>query len=204
MNKYDDEILKYFDGQLSADEKKAFKHELEVNSDLKSGFENYREVNKLFTTEDELIADQDYFNEIIPLFRKKKEKEAYISPIRKISLAFASTLLIFSSYLLFQNLFFQQSLQHYSIQSFTDNLSAQELAELADYISEDYWNQISTYENHLIFDATDFSIEGVVSNISEEEGLMILSDYEINDIYSIAGEKELEIVYNEILTKRIN
>jgi hypothetical protein len=32
---------------------------------------------------------------------------------------------------------------------------------------------------------------------------MILSDYQINDIYAFADEKELEQAYNEILTMRI-
>jgi hypothetical protein len=203
MNKYDDMIIKYFDDQLSIDERKEFERELDINTELKDAFENYRKVNELYSTKEELMVSKDYFNDIVPRFRQMLDKEAYVFPIRKIGFTFATILLILSSYLLYQNYFFNQSSTNYSIQSITDNLSEEEMNELADYISDDYWNQISSEEKFQLLNETDFSLEGVVADLSEEEGVMILSDYQINDIYSIADEKELEIAYNEILIKRI-
>lgn len=203
MNKYDKIIIKYFDEQLSVDERKEFERELEINAELKNDFENYKKVNELFSTASELPVNHDYFNGIVPRFRQKLEKETYISPFRKIGFAFATILVIISSYLLIQNFFFNQSLTNYSIKSITDNLSEEEMNALADYISDDYWTPISDQEENQMFEETDFSLEGIVANVSVEEGVMILSDYEINDIYSLADEKELELAYNEILTKRI-
>ncbi len=203
MNKYDKTIVKYFDEQLSVDERKEFELELEINTELKNAFENYRKVNELFSTENQLLVKQDYFNGIIPRFRQKLEKEIYISPFRKIGFTFTTILVIISSYLLVQNLFFNQSLTDDSIKSITDNLSEEEMNELADYISDDYWNSISDQEEIQMLEETDFSLEGIVANVSVEEGVMILSDYQINDIYSLGDEKELELAYNEILTKRI-
>jgi len=203
MNKYDDMIIKYFDDQLSVDERKQFERELETNTELKDAFENYRKVNELFSTKEELMVSKDYFNDIVPRFRQMLDKEAYVFPIRKIAFTFATILLIISSYLLFQNYFFNQSVTNYSIQSITDNLSEEEMNELADYISDDYWNSISREEKLLMLEERDFSLEGVIANLTEEEGMMILSDYQINDIYAFADEKELEQAYNEILTMRI-
>ncbi len=203
MNKYDKIIVKYFDEQLSVDERKEFERELEINTELKNAFENYRKVNELFSTENDLLVNQDYFNGIIPRFRQNLEKETYISPFGKIGFAFATILVIISSYLLVQNFFFNQSLTNDSIQSITHNLSDEEMNELADYISDDYWNPIPGEENHLILEETDFNMEEIVSNVSVDEGVMILSDYQIDDIYSLADEKELELAYNEILSKRI-
>ena len=203
MNKYDDIIIKYFDEQLSVNEIKEFESELETNTELKNTFENYRKVNEQFSTKDELLANQDYFNGIIPRFRQKLDKGTYDFPIRKIGFAFATILLIISSYLLFQNYFFNQGKTNYSIQSITNNLSEEEINELADYISDDFWNPISGEEKLILLEETDLSLEGLIASVSVEEGVMILSDYLINDIYSLADEEELEIAYNEILTKRI-
>ena len=203
MNNYDEIIIKYFDGQLSVNEIKEFESELETNAELKNAFENYRKVNEFFSTKDEQFAEQDYFNTIVPRFRQKLDKVTYVSPIRKIGFSFAAILLIISSYLLFQNYFFNQSVTVYSVESITDNLSEEEINELADYISDDYWNPISNEEKFLLFEETDLSLEGLIADVSVEEGVMILSDYQINDLYSLADEKELEIAYNEILTKRI-
>jgi len=203
MNKYDKIIVKFFDEQLSVDERKEFERELETNTELKNAFENYRKVNELFSTESDLIVNQDYFNGIVPRFRQNLEKETYISPFGKIGFAFTTILVIISSYLLVQNFFFNQSLTDNSIQSITHNLSDEEMNELADYISDDYWNPISDQEKIQMFEEADFNMEEIVSNVSVEEGVMILSDYQIDDIYSLADEKELELAYNEILTKRI-
>jgi hypothetical protein len=203
MNKYDDIIIKYFDEQLSVNEIKEFESELETNTELKNTFENYRKVNEQFSTKDELLANQDYFNGIIPRFRQKLDKGTYDFPIRKIGFAFATILLIISSYLLLQNYFFNQGKTNYSIQSITNNLSEEEINELADYISDDFWNPISGEEKLILLEETDLSLEGLIASVSVEEGVMILSDYQINDIYSLADEEELEIAYNEILTKRI-
>ena len=203
MNKHDKQIINYFDEQLSAYDRIEFERELEINTELKNAFENYRKVNELFSTEEPLFASKDYFIGIIPRFRQMLDKEAYVFPIRKIAFTFATILLIISSYLLFQNYFLNQNVPNYSIQSITNDLSEEEMNELADYISDDYWSSISVEEKLQILEETDFSLDGVIADVSVEEGVMILSDYQINDIYSLADEKELEIVYNEILTKRI-
>ena len=203
MNKYDEIFIKYFDEQLSVDERKEFEGELETSAELKNAFENYRKVNEFFSTKDEQLADQDYFNTIIPRFRQNLDQESYVFPIRKIGFTFATILLIISSYVLFQNYFFNQSVTNYSVESVTDNLSEEEINELADYISDDYWNTISDEEKLLLLEETDLNLEGLIADVSVEEGVMILSDYQINDLYSLVDEKELEIAYNEILTKRI-
>jgi hypothetical protein len=203
MNKYDDIIIKYFDEQLSVDDRKEFERGLETNAELKNTFENYRKVNELFSTDEELFASKDYFNGIVPRFRQKLDKDSYIPQIRKIGFAFATILLIVSSYLLLQNYIFNQGVTNYSIQSITDNLSEEEMNELADYITDDYWNPISGEEKLKILEETVYSLNGVIADVSVEEGMMILSEYQINDIYLLADDKELEIAYNEILTKRI-
>ena len=201
MNKYDELIIKYFDEQLSVDERKEFEHELEINAELKDAFKNYKKVIERFSTKDILLTNQDYFNEIVSRFRQKLDKESYVSPVRKIGFTFVAILLIISSYLLFQNYFFNQGVTNYSIESITDNLSEKEMNELADYISDDFWNPISGGEKLPILEETDLSLEGVIANVSIEEGVKILSDYQINDLYSLANEDELEIAYNEILQK---
>jgi len=203
MNKYDELIIKYFDGQLSADDRQKFERELEINKELNDAFENYRVVQDIFSTKEVLPSNQDYFSGIVSRFKQKLDKKASFSPVRKIGFSFATILLIISSYLLFQYYFFNQSATDYTINSITNNLSDEEMNELANYISDDYWNLSSSKEKLQLWDEADFSIDGIIADVSVEEGVMILSDYQINDIYSFADEEQLEIAYNEILTKRI-
>jgi hypothetical protein len=203
MNKYDEMIVKYLDEQLSDKERIEFECELKTNAELKNIFENYKKVNELFSTGKEPNVDQDYFNGIVPQFRQKLEKETYTLLFRKIGYAFATILMLISSYLLFQNYFFNHNLADYSIQSITDNLSEEELNELTNYISNEPWEMLSDEENYANLNDDYFNLEGIISNASAEEAVMIFSEYEINEIYSIVGEDDFEIAYNEILTKRI-
>ena len=203
MNKYDELIIKYFDGQLSVSDSKKFENDLEINVELKAAFEKYRHVNDLFTNKDEQLLNQEYFSGIVPRFRQTLDKKIKISPVRRISYIFATVLLIISSYLLVDNYLLNNSVPDYSIESITNNLSIDEMNELANYISDDYWNLISSDEKLKLLEETDFSMDDVIADLSVEESLMILSDYQINDLYSLADEEELETAYKEILNKRI-
>jgi len=203
MNKYDELIIKYFDEQLSVSDRKEFERELEINTELKNAFENYKIVNELFLNKEAEISNQDYFRNIVPRFRKAMDNKTLVYPVRKIGFTFATILLMISSYLLVDNYLLKQSVPDYSIESITENLSKDDMDELASYISDDYWNLISSDEKLKLMDETDISMDDVVADLSVEESLMILSDYQINDVYSLVDEEELEIAYNEILNKRI-
>ena len=203
MNKYDEIIIKYFDGQLSLDDRRKIERELEINPELKAAFENYKIVYELFSNKEAEISNQDYFNGIVPRFRKSMDNKTRVYPIKKIGFTFATMLLIISSYLLIDNYFFNQSVTNYSIESITNDLSNEEMNELADYISDDYLNLISSKEKLKLLEEIDFNMDDVIADLSLDEGLMILSDYQINDLYSFANEEELEKAYNEILNKRI-
>jgi hypothetical protein len=203
MNKYDEIIIKYFDEQLSVSDREKFERELEINEELKDAFENYKIVNELFSNKEAEISDRDYFNGIVPRFRKALDKKTFVYPVRKIGFTFATILLIISSYLLVENYLLNESVSNYSIESITNNLSTDEMNELANYISDDYWNLISSEEKIKLLEETDYGMDDVMADLSVEESLMILSDYQINDVYLLADEEELEIAYNEILNKRI-
>ena len=48
-----------------------------------------------------------------------------------------------------------------------------------------------------------FNIDGIIQNASDEEGYNILSEYQINNIESFAGEEDLQQAYEELLAKSI-
>ena len=203
MKSYDEIIVKYFDNQLSSDERSAFEKELEVNSDLQSSFDEYKKVNDTFSKSDKVLVSQEYFNTIVPRFRQLLDKSVKVFPVRKVSFAVAAVIVILFSYLIFQNYIFNPGEESNSIQVFTQNLTSDEIDELADYISDDSQALLNNGEKYQVLDNIDFSLEGIVANVSSEEKLQILTDYSINDIYNLVSDEEFENAYNEILSKRI-
>ena len=89
------------------------------------------------------------------------------------------------------------------MQVFTQNLTNDEIDELADYVSDDSQALLNNGEKYQVLDNIDFSLEGIAANVSSEEKLQILTDYSINDIYNLVSDEEFENAYNEILSKRI-
>ena len=203
MKNYEELIVRYFDNQLSDDERIAFEKELETNSNLGNAFKEFNKVNEAFSTKDQILADQQYFNSIIPRFRQSLDKRRKVNPIGKLGFAIATIVVVISAYLVFQNYINSPDTNLDSLQSITNNLSGEDIDELADYISDDSQDLLSNGEKYQVLDEMDFSLEGITANASPEEKSLILSDYGINDIYSLASAEELENAYNEILSKRI-
>ena len=146
---------------------------------------------------------QGYFNTIVPRFRQSLDKSVKVFPVRKVSFAVAAVIVILFSYLIFQNYIFNPGEESNSIQVFTQNLTSDEIDELADYISDDSQALLNNGEKYQVLDNIDFSLEGIAANVSFEEKLQILTDYSINDIYNLVSDEEFENAYNEILSKRI-
>jgi hypothetical protein len=203
MKNYDVIIIKYLDGQLSGDEKREFENELKINTELNDSFKNFKRVKDIYSIKDEPVLEQDYFNGIVPGFRERLEKKTIVFPVRKIGFAFASVTLMIISYLIFQNYFINQNIEDDSIQSITQNLSEDELNELADFISDDSWEIISDEELYGNLNSDDFTIDVILSNVSIEEKMTILSDYNIIDLYFLVDEQEFNVAYDELLSKRI-
>ena len=158
MKSYDEIIVKYFDNQLSSDERSAFEKELEVNSDLQSSFDEYKKVNDTFSKSDKVLVSQEYFNTIVPRFRQLLDKSVKVFPVRKVSFAVAAVIVILFSYLIFQHYIFNPGEESNSIQVFTQNLTSDEIDELADYISDDSQALLNKGEKYQVLDNIDFSL----------------------------------------------
>ncbi len=197
----DELIIRYIDGQLSNIEKTGFEKKLQTSEELREKVEEFRRVANEFSQTEFRSIDEDYFNNIVPAFRSSLEKEK-LRPVRRIGYAIIAVLLFISSYFIFQNYIIYND-DSQSLQAFTENLSEEELDEIADYVSDYSWDASSNESiiNPVIED--DLDIESFLSGISPEEGYSILSGYQINDLYSEASEEQLQNAYEELLNKEI-
>jgi len=203
MKNYDELIVRYLDNQLTEEEAREFKRELETNVELKEAYQNFNKVKKMFSETRELSLGQEYSNGIVPRFRGRMSERASILPIKRISYAFVTLILVFTSYFIFKGYFLNSGTEEYTLQSITANLSEDDMNELEDYVSNDYLELISGKDEFILPAEFDFSMEAMLTDVSPEEKVMIMSDYHINEIYSLVDEEEFEIAYNEILSKII-
>lgn len=203
MKNYDELIVRYLDNQLTEEEAREFNRELETNVELKEAYQNFNKVKKMFSETRELSLGQEYSNGIVPRFRGRMSEQVSILPIKRISYAFVTLILVFTSYFIFKGYFLNSGTEEYTLQSITANLSEDDMNELEDYVSNDYLELISGKDEFILPAEFDFSMEAMLTDVSPEEKVMIMSDYHINEIYSLVDEEEFEIAYNEILSKII-
>lgn len=203
MKNYDEIVIRYLDKQLSESELKEFERELKNNKDLKRALESYRELSQLFSEDKKPNVRQSYFNEIVPKFRQRIEKKSSTFPSRKIGFAFVIILLMITSYILFNVDVPNPKLEDVTLQSITENISEDELGELADYVSDDSWKLLSDNYDYELLKEDDLILERIVENISDADRLTLLNEYQINNFYSFIDDDEIENAYNELLTKRI-
>lgn len=203
MKNYDEIVIRYLDKQLSESELKKFELELKYNKDLKKALDSYCELSQLFSEDKKPNIRQGYFNEIVPKFRQRIEKKTSNFPLRKIGFAFAIILLAIASYAILNINVLNPKSEDLTLQSITENISEDELDELADYISDDSWRLLSDNNDYELLQEDDLILERIVENVSNADRLILLNDYQINNFYSFIDDDEIENAYNEILKIRI-
>jgi len=203
MKNYDEIVIRYLDKQLSESELKKFELELKNNEDLKKALDSYRELSQLFSEDKKPNIRQGYFNEIVPKFRQRMEKKSNTFPSRKIGFAFVIILLMIALYVILNVNVLNPKLEELTLQSITENISEEELGELADYVSDDSWRLLYDNSDYELLKEDDLILERIVENVSDADRLILLNDYQINNFYSFIDDNEIENAYNELLTIRI-
>lgn len=203
MKNYDELVIRYLDEQLSESEFKKFERELKNNEDLKKALDNYRKLSQLFSEDKIPNVRQSYFNEIVPKFWQRIEKKSSAFPSRKIGFAFAIILLAIASYVILNVNVLNPKSEDLTLQSIIENISEDELGEIADFISDDSWGLLADNSDYELLKDDDLILERIVENISDVDRFILLNDYQINNFYSFIDDDDIENAYNELLTIRI-
>jgi len=203
MKNYDELVIRYLDEQLSESEFKKFERELKNNEDLKKALDNYRQLSQLFSEDKIPNVRQSYFNEIVPKFWQRIEKKSSAFPSRKIGFAFAIILLAIASYVILNVNVLNPKSEDLTLQSIIENISEDELGEIADFILDDSWGLLADNSDYELLKDDDLILERIVENISDVDRFILLNDYQINNFYSFIDDDDIENAYNELLTIRI-
>ncbi len=201
MKKVNEElIIRYLDGQLSAEEKKNFEKMLNDSPSLKKVLEKYKAVKDDFSVKEIESVDDTYFNGIVPAFRAKLEKKKKAIPLQRAAYAFTVLVIFTAAFILWRSYTVNGSGQDI-YQSITEYLTEDDIDDIADYLSE---SDLTSNPEEFAVDeiiSTDYDLEKIADEISEEESYSIVSGYQINDLYSVANEEEWMEAYQRLINK---
>ncbi|MFC2102967.1 hypothetical protein ACFLSS_00895 [Bacteroidota bacterium] len=202
MINYEDTFIRYLDDQLSEDEKRKFENLIETDEKLFAEFQKFKQVNDLFSENATPAMNNDYFNGVIPEFRRSIEKKKSPAYYRKYEMVFTSLFLIITSFFIAEKLFTTNSLKIENIQTIVNEFSEEEWDETANYYFDKKRVVGSDSESLTLLADTNMSLQEISGDISPEEKISIISEYNLTDIYSAMESDLLETAYNEILDKR--
>ena len=203
MKNYNEQIVRYLDGQFSKEEEEEFEKSLLFDAELKYAYSEYLRTIELISSTKYPEVKEDYFNDLIPKFRQSLNKSAKISPFRKASYSFITIIIFVFSFLIFNNYRVNTNPENVTIESITQNISDEQINEVSDYLTNHSWVLPSEDIVTQVMNDDYFNIDGIIQNASDEEGYNILSAYQINNIESFAGEEDLQQAYEELLAKSI-
>lgn len=201
MNRNDEKIISYLDGQMNLQEKADFEEELLHSEELRVLLSQYNSVYTSVETEKTKLLQQSYAESIIPEFRRRLEIQK--PGLIKVRFVYAmSVFIIIASALYILNLLN------------TTDTSEQSHISLNDISNNDieiFLEEANTDNFFFAFSDNDYETidsifiryysEAVIATETPEESLFALNDIDYQQIENILSEEEMDIVYNEIINK---
>lgn len=201
MNNMDERVLKYLDGQMDLSQRKLFEDEIKNSEELRNIYNDYINLMKCVDDEKKKNINSDYAESVLPEFRRRIEQKKYSSRYASFAygLAIATAVIIV--------LLITLPINKDSSSSFADlsseDIDTQEFDRLFDEMATQ--ELITTYDDIKSADLDSIYLSYYSAEITESENqlenLFALNDLEYYEIEQILSEKELEIVYNEIINR---
>jgi hypothetical protein len=198
--KTDEKIRKYLDGEMTSEELSAFEKEMENSHELKRNVEHYRSTIKNFKEMSSPDLQTNYFNNIIPEFRKsiERKKKNRFAP----AYAFGSVaVIIFAIVILF--FISKDDIEQQPDNNFTQSLMSEEIEQyLHDYTSDySYLNLVGDLsDDDLLVDSLLYAELNLTANNYELQ--VDFSNAEINLIIENLSDEEFDGLYASIADKK--
>jgi hypothetical protein len=193
--KTEEKIIKYFDGQLTSDEKISFEKELDSSEELKKEFQKYLLVSEKVNQQKSAKLNPDYVNSILPEFHRKISEQKSNSFRKNLSYALSFVLVIIIGVFAIKLFTNNSSKTSDDIEKFTQSLNDDQKLNLLEDLSstDDVYSMVSGKE-----------LIGMLQKdlvVNSE----VLDNYGIGyqDILGSLTEKEADKIYNEILKQNI-
>ncbi len=197
--KTDEKIIKYLNGELTHEERISFEADLKNSLHLRSEYELFLKLEQNIKLSKEVRLNQNYLNAILPEFRSKSYSNNSVVFRNKIGYSFAAVIAILISFLIFKNIYLENSKKS-SIQNFTESLNENQKIEILENLNGDN-------EEYVLASNSVTNIE--LTNMLQAE---LKINNEIAEVYDISyselvddlSQAEADKIYKEILSKNFS
>jgi hypothetical protein len=190
-----EKIIRYIDEQMNPGEKFRFEEELKKSPSLKNEVEASKRMLNQFRDSGD-IQSGDYFNNLLPRFRKKeiKENKFKFKPAAALAAGALSVIILFSI------IFRQDDSQLQKYQNIITTLNEDEVR----YFLNSYSNNTSEFisNNQERYDSVLTEIIAQELTSENPDLNYIFDNAEINYGSRLITDKDADLVYDEIINKK--
>lgn len=190
--KIDERIIRYFDNQMDELEKKKFEADLKKSPALSMQVEYYENVLQKLKLKDEILAEEDYFINLVPRFQEKLSTK-HTGPKLKIAYSISAAVLTLMIALLYFNPF--KTKDNLTLENLVSSFDEQEKIHIYRFYESDTELPESSneYSTEYLYDMflkeinlqdSDVAKMDTYGNLSMEEIMTQLQDNEVDTIYN--------------------
>ncbi len=203
MKNYDEKFYLYLKNKMSDKERIIFEDDLNKSELLKNDFEEYKNITHLITESKNIKINKDYLESIVPEFRRKLEQKQAKKSSKNLKYMFATVVIIIAGYVVVSQ-FNTENNQELN-QALTE-LSNDEIDFITDdfYVSDDLTKNIDDESSSKIYSIYTENLKASFDeSFSEINSSRVLSTYKITDVDKYLTDDEMELIYSELIEKKI-
>jgi hypothetical protein len=197
-------IILYLDGEMSSEEKVSFEIELKNSPELQKELNLYKELISDLEATKNISSDSNYFDNIIPEFRKRletKKRKKFYPGLAYVFPAVSIVFLIFFFLLSYQNQPIV-TLQNAAVN--IDTLNINKNIDLMDFSIDELVSSNLISSNKEKYSSELNNMIEKELNISSDSTKFLVADkvLDYNSIINNISETDADLVYNNILNKK--
>jgi len=191
----EEKIVKYFDNELTSDEKISFEGELETSEELKREFRRYMLVNEKVIMQKRVKLNSDYSATVLHELYERNQGRKKILLRKGLSYSFGLILIVIVSLATFRIFFNSTNKNSDDLEKFTQSLDDNQKLNLLENLgsADDVYSMISGNELTALLE----------KNLEINSEVMENYDISYQDIIGSLSKSEAEKIYSEILKQNI-
>ncbi len=206
--KTDKRVIKYIDGSLPEGEKEAFEKLLAESPELKVELKRVQNIIGELKKAGSPEVDETYFNQIVPRFRERLEKDKNKSFIPGLAVGAATVVAAIIVFLVMYNPIYNIPVSNSADTTFAAQLSDQDVYNvLQSYsLNNDFYSVPVNGNNNTGIDSVLSQMITSQLNLDSVHVLDLYAANENGDIQSLVNsmdKSEAENIYKELLKKKI-